>query len=122
KITERLYHRAENSAGLATYHVLIPDDGTLTASGTVTVRFRFNGKGSHDPSLADVWTLPVPADTTPPGTELEISHAGEAGWFTAGATATLTASDARSEVASTEYRLGGGDWHSYTDPVALPDG
>ena len=57
----RRYQRNNTAAGLVTYQLWVPDDGTLTSTGTVNIRFRFNGLGSHDPSIADVWTLPVPA-------------------------------------------------------------
>jgi len=121
-VNERIYHHVENAPGLATYQVLVPDDGTLTSTGKVTIRMRFNGKGTHDPSLADVWTLPVPADSVAPSTVLSVSHAGSAGWYLGGAQATIQADDARSGVASIEYRLGSGEWTTYDSAIDLPEG
>ncbi len=47
-------------AGLETYQFVV-DDPVLLTGGTVRVRIRHNATASgHDPSLADVWALPVP--------------------------------------------------------------
>lgn len=121
-VDSRLSTRTESGPGLATYQVLVPDDGTLTSSGRVTITMRFNGRGSHDPSIADAWTLPVSADTTPPSVTLEISEPGTDRWYRGGAEASLTAFDGRSEVASIEYRLDDGEWQTYDAPVRLPEG
>ncbi|TIH36624.1 family 78 glycoside hydrolase catalytic domain [Subtercola vilae] len=122
QVAQRLNPRTDSGPGLVTYQALIPDDGTLTSTGKVTITFRFNGLGDHDPSIADVWTLPVPKDTVAPSLVLDVSHAGANGWYTAGAAATLQADDARSGVATVEYQLDDGAWQPYAAPVALNEG
>lgn len=52
---------SKDSAGLATYQFLV-DDPALLDSSKVRVRAQFNSTAKgYDPSLADVWSLPVPA-------------------------------------------------------------
>ncbi|WGD38575.1 alpha-L-rhamnosidase C-terminal domain-containing protein [Lysinibacter sp. HNR] len=121
-IEERLYQRNAGGAGLVTFQVLIPDDGTLTSAGTVNVKFRFNGKGSHDPSMADVWTLDVPADTVAPSVTHDVSNPGNEGWHLEGAAVTLDAIDARSGVASIEYKTQDTPWTAYSGEIALEEG
>lgn len=85
-----------------------------------------------DPTTADaingahgVWGEPTlvcadGADTTPPTTEATLSGAAnDAGWYTERPTLTLVASE---EEATTQYRLGEGEWNTYTEPVLLPEG
>ncbi|GAB3120315.1 family 78 glycoside hydrolase catalytic domain [Glaciibacter psychrotolerans] len=120
-VDERLYQRTASGMGLVSFQMLV--DAKHATADTVTIRFRFNGKGSHDPSLADVWTMPVPSDTIAPSVDLDVSNLGETGWHLNGAAATLTARDARSGVDSVEYRLTTtAGWSIYTAPVALADG
>ncbi|MFC4224076.1 family 78 glycoside hydrolase catalytic domain [Lysinibacter cavernae] len=121
-VDSRLYQRSQGGAGLVNFQMLIPDDGTLTASGKVTVKVRFNGVGTHDPSLADLWTMPVPADTIAPSVYLDASIPGAEGWFLGGSEVTLTATDARSDVASIEYSTDGSTWFDYDAPIALTEG
>ncbi|WP_243842820.1 family 78 glycoside hydrolase catalytic domain [Mumia sp. ZJ430] len=49
--------RTEDGAGTQTYQVLV-DRPDLTADGVVRVRFQDTG-ADYDPSIADVWSLPV---------------------------------------------------------------
>ncbi|PJJ61889.1 OmpL47-type beta-barrel domain-containing protein [Compostimonas suwonensis] len=66
----------------------------------------------------------LPADTTAPVASATVDPAAPApsGWYLTLPSATLTASDAESGVASIEYRLGSGEWTAYTAPVVVPDG
>ncbi|MDP3893378.1 DUF1349 domain-containing protein, partial [Nocardioides sp.] len=65
-------------------------------------------------------------DATAPTTELTLDPAeadGDNGWYTSAPTFTLSADDGDgSGVATTEYRLGDGDWTAYDEPVVLEDG
>lgn len=61
KVATRLYERTAGGQGLVTYQILIPDDGTLTSTGHVTIRMTYNGvSGHYDPSIADAWLIAVP--------------------------------------------------------------
>jgi len=61
KVATRLYERTGGGQGTVTYQVLIPDDGTLTGTGKVTVRLTYTGHSGHyDPSIADVWLIAAP--------------------------------------------------------------
>ncbi|MCO8271636.1 ThuA domain-containing protein [Actinoplanes sp. TRM 88003] len=60
------------------------------------------------------------ADSTAPVTTAVVSGTPVDGWLTGAATVTLTATDAGSGVASTEYQLDGATaWTAYTGPVAV---
>ncbi|GGI08100.1 hypothetical protein GCM10011354_27410 [Egicoccus halophilus] len=61
-------------------------------------------------------------DVTPPVTTVATAPGepdGDDGWFTSPVTVTLEAQDEQSPVASTEYRLGDGDWTAYDEPIVL---
>jgi len=66
---------------------------------------------------------PEPGDTTAPTTTLTWSPAqpdGKAGWYTTAPSFTLSATDGDgSGVASTEYKIGDGDWTAYTATVQI---
>ena len=121
-VNERLFQRTAGGMGLQTYQVLVPDDGTLTSTGKVTIKMRYNGVGTHDPSVADAWTMPVPGDTVAPSVVFDVSNAGSDGWYLGGAKVSLQASDARSGVDSIEYKIGDDAWTTYTASVAVAEG
>src|SRR3989442_1487742 len=57
-------------------------------------------------------------DGTPPVTNASVSgRLGNEGWWLSTVTIKLTASDDNSGVASTSYRVDGGDWQTYALPV-----
>ncbi|OLF06820.1 hypothetical protein BLA60_30190 [Actinophytocola xinjiangensis] len=82
--------------------------GPQQTQGPVTVDFdwfRVSGVDTAAPEVAAV-VSPEPA---------------ESGWHLAAPTVTLTADDgAGSGVATTEYRIDGGDWTAYTEPFTVP--
>ncbi len=58
-VHSRSYQRAEGGVGALSYQVLV-DRADLTADGKVRVRFQEDAEGrNYDPSIADVWSLPV---------------------------------------------------------------
>ena len=62
----------------------------------------------------------APSDTTAPVTTAAVSGTPVDGWLTGAATVTLTAADAGSGVAGTEYQLDGATaWTAYTAPVVV---
>lgn len=59
-------------------------------------------------------------DEEAPVTEASLEgQAGQNGWYTSDVKVTLTATDADSEIASTQYRLNGGGWTTYNGPFTL---
>jgi hypothetical protein len=61
KVATRVYERTDGGPGTATYQILIPDDGTLTSTGKVTIRMTYSGtSGRYDPSIADAWLIAAP--------------------------------------------------------------
>ena len=67
-------------------------------------------------------TITKSTDTTAPETTATLDPAdpsGENGWWTGPVTLTLSATDAKSGVDTTEYALGDGEWHTYTAAVTI---
>lgn len=56
-VFEQRYTRTEGGTGTMTYQFLVDDDD-ITADGSVRLRFQ-DVDGGYDPSIADVWILPV---------------------------------------------------------------
>lgn len=96
-----------------------PADGYLTvkdvAPGCHILTTEAGGAAAADKRLTSICTS---SPVTGPKVDVEISHAGQDGWFGIGATATLTADS----VATIEYRFGDDDWLTYTAPVTVPAG
>ncbi|GAA5113650.1 hypothetical protein GCM10023339_18310 [Alloalcanivorax gelatiniphagus] len=96
----------------------------VTGAGDHTVGFRSTdvaGNVEEEGSI-DVTVDGPPADTTAPVTTVRTDPAapnGSSGWFTTAPKVTLTATDAGSGVARTEYRTGNGMWTTYTAPFTL---
>jgi hypothetical protein len=64
-------------------------------------------------------------DITPPVTDYSVEPAtpnGKNGWYVTPVNVTLTATDAISGVAHTEYRIDGGLWLAYTGKITLSEG
>ncbi|MBL7261629.1 alpha-L-rhamnosidase [Paractinoplanes lichenicola] len=58
-VHSRAYQRTGSDVGAVTYQVLV-DRADLTEDGKVRVRFQEDAEGrNYDPSIADVWSLPV---------------------------------------------------------------
>ena len=97
----------------------------VTGAGTHTVRFRSTDvAGNVEEEQSREVTIedgPSP-DTEAPVTTVRTDPAspdGAAGWFTTAPKVTLTATDADSGVARTEYRIGSGMWTTYTAPFTV---
>ncbi|MFD4975499.1 ThuA domain-containing protein [Streptomyces sp. NPDC058424] len=101
------------------------DGGDWTAyTGPVIV----HGDGSHTlayrsadkaGNVEDAKTLTVKVDATAPMTTAKIASANDGGWHNGAVPVTLTATDATSGVAKTEYSLDGGPWTPYTATVTV---
>ncbi|MEU4769357.1 ThuA domain-containing protein [Actinosynnema sp. NPDC023794] len=68
------------------------------------------------------WFRVSGVDTTAPEVTATVNPAepnGADGWWTTAPTVAIAAVDAGSGVASTEYRIGGGDWKPYTAPFPV---
>src|SRR5690606_24535935 len=73
---------------------------------------------------ADVWALPVAADTIAPNVALEALPQGTRGlqgWFVGPVDVLLSAQDERPGVVLIEYRLDGGSWQSYDEQFSVTE-
>jgi hypothetical protein len=60
-------------------------------------------------------------DRTPPTTTAEVPAPLESGWYAGAVTVTLNGIDSLSRVATTHYRIDGGDVQTYSEPFELAD-
>ncbi|MEF3312431.1 heparinase II/III family protein [Paenibacillus sp. GYB004] len=107
-----------------TYHTPF----ALSDSGTHVVQFRStDAVGNDEP----VQSVTVPVDRLAPVTQAQTSaEAGAGGWYASPVSVALTASDAHSGIAGTEYALSvtgstygpQGGFQPYTGPIVLQDG
>lgn len=86
------------------------------ADGQHTIEVKAIDKAGNEASARVNFAV----DTASPNTEAEISgNAGDGGWFLSDVTAVLKSADATSTVAGIEYRLDGGPWTDYSQPIVL---
>ncbi|WP_299924526.1 ThuA domain-containing protein [uncultured Nocardioides sp.] len=106
-------------AGLTDPKIGLLSAANQTAGAGITASFDFFTLGEDDtcePGGEE------PGDTTSPTTTISVPDAtGQAGWYTTRPSFTLAAADKTdgSGVASTEYRIAGGDWTPYTGAVQV---
>ncbi|MGI5156088.1 OmpL47-type beta-barrel domain-containing protein [Microbispora sp. CA-102843] len=92
---------------------------TLSTEGSTEVRYRATDSAGN---VSQIGTVTVKIDKTAPVTTATTDPAQpEGGSFTGPVTVTLKAvdKDQGSGVGKTEYRLDGGDWTAYTEPVKV---
>ncbi|UMG94478.1 DUF1349 domain-containing protein [Nocardioides sp. TF02-7] len=126
---------AEDAAsGVASTEIKV-GDGEWTAydqpvridePGDHVVSFRSTDNAGHVEEAGSVEVTVEEPDTEAPVTELTLDPAaadGENGWYVTAPSFTLAADAGEgSDVASTEYRIDGGEWTAYDgEPVALGD-
>jgi hypothetical protein len=109
-------------AGTETWEFVV--DAEHATSDTVRVKFENqNDSAYYDPSIADVWTQPLAADTAKPvlGATLNPSTANRAtGWFQqANVGVALVGRDARDGDVQVTYSLDGASATEYTAPLTV---
>lgn len=120
---------ADESSGVASIEYQLNDQGwnpyttpvQITTPGQYVVLLKAtDGAGNVGESTVNFTVVERPSDTTPPTVTAEVSGTqDENDNYVDVATVTLSATDADSGVASTEYKLDDGAWTAYTAPVAV---
>ncbi|MFI5430232.1 OmpL47-type beta-barrel domain-containing protein [Aeromicrobium sp. UC242_57] len=105
------------------YQVLVDDPAVLANDGTVRIKYEFplNAGGFYDPSIADSWILPAPADTLAPLASATVTSnalPGDNGWFRGDAAVAISAVDNRAGAVTVETGEAAG-WQPYVAPVAI---
>ncbi|TBN58263.1 hypothetical protein EYE40_13140 [Glaciihabitans arcticus] len=109
-------------AGTETFDVLVP--ARYATDGTVHLKFETQTDHSfYDPSIADVWTLPVSADSVAPQVSAVLDPASPdraTGWYREdGVSVELLSRDDRSGAPGIRYSIDGAAVTDYTAPLAL---
>ena len=116
--------RAEGGAGIKVHDILVDDPALLSEDGTVRVRYEYpvDASGFYDPSLADVWVLPVAADAAAPQARATVvaGEQGQEGWYRSPVEVELSAVDGRDPEPALEYGLTDG-WQPVEGPVQVGD-
>lgn len=120
---------ADESSGVASIEYQLNDQGwnpyttpvQITTPGQYVVLLKAtDGAGNVGESTVNFTVVEGSTDTTPPTVTAEVSGTqDEDGNYVDVATVTLSATDADSGVASTEYKLDDGAWTAYTAAVAV---
>lgn len=100
----------------ATWSTVTTDVVLRAGANTVTLRHEDGDDGHVN---LDRLRLGAAAPATPPTTTATVSPEPVGGWYAQAPTVTLVAED-DAGVASTEYRVDGGDWLAYTAPFVVP--
>ncbi|WP_456695891.1 family 78 glycoside hydrolase catalytic domain [Aeromicrobium sp. P5_D10] len=105
------------------YQVLVDDPAVLANNGTVRIKYEFplNAGGYYDPSIADSWVLPAPADTLAPLASATVTSSavpGDNGWFRGDASVAISAVDNRAGAVTIETGETSG-WQPYVAPIAV---
>jgi PKD repeat protein/type 1 glutamine amidotransferase len=87
---------------------------TVSGDGAHTLQYRSADKAGN---VEDAKTLPVKIDATAPLTTAAFAPGNDDGWHMGAVPVTLSAADATSGLAATEYKLDDGAWTPYTEPV-----
>ncbi|GAA3891797.1 hypothetical protein GCM10022381_37050 [Leifsonia kafniensis] len=123
EVIERVF---SHTGGLGTETYEFQVDAALAASDTVRIKFQnLTDHGFYDPSIADVWTLPVAADTAAPQVTATADPSvpnTATGWYTQSPVGiTLQAQDDRVGDLAIEYALGSGAMTGYSSAISLAD-
>jgi len=120
---------ADESSGVASIEYQLNDQGwnpyttpvQITTPGTYLVLLKAtDGAGNVGEGTVNFTVVEPPDDSTPPTVTAEVSGTqDENDNYVDVATVTLSATDADSGVASTEYKLDDGAWTAYSAPVAV---
>ncbi|WP_193607907.1 family 78 glycoside hydrolase catalytic domain [Nocardioides lijunqiniae] len=121
-VKTQLVPRTEGGAGTKVYDALVDDPSVLAADGDVRVRFEYptDASGFFDPSIADLWVLPVPADAQAPDVSAAVSSGtvGDDGWYRSDVLVQVDSADNRDATPTVETGADAG-WQAYVGPVPV---
>jgi hypothetical protein len=126
-VREHELPRAESGQGYKVYDFPVTDPVALaaTADGKARVRYEYRlgtlaSNGFFDPSIADLWVLPLGADTRGPDVSAVVADGtlGNGGWYRSDVTVAVAAADSR-DAAPVVETADGGTWSAYAGPVAV---
>lgn len=98
------------------------DSVVLDRGGQFTVEFASTDAAGNVEAVQSISGTIVIPDTTAPTVAHDVNDPGENGWLRADSTVALTVADEGSGVDRVEFRLAGGDWQRYTEPIHPPEG
>lgn len=122
-VKDLVLKQAAGGQSTKAYQVLVDDPAVLANDGTVRIKYEFplDAGGFYDPSIADSWILPAPADSLAPLASATVRSSalpGDNGWFRGDAAVAISAVDNRSGAVTIETGEAAG-WQPYVAPVAV---
>ncbi|WP_182525362.1 family 78 glycoside hydrolase catalytic domain [Nocardioides dongkuii] len=121
-VKTQLVPRTESGPGIKVYDALLSGPAVEENDGNVRIKFEYprDAAGFHDPSIADLWVLKVPADTQAPDVSASVvsGTVGDAGWYRSDVGVEVSAVDNRDATPTVETGAGGG-WTPYAGPLAV---
>ncbi len=121
-VTTQLVPRTESGQGIKVYDLVLSGPAVDNNDGNVRIKFEYplDGSGFGDPSLADTWVLPVPADTQAPDVSAVVTGGtvGDNGWYRSDAVVSVSAVDNRAGAPVVETGESAG-WQPYVGPVTV---
>ncbi|GAA4724662.1 hypothetical protein GCM10023350_03840 [Nocardioides endophyticus] len=127
RVREHELPRAESGEGYKVYDFPVTDPAALaaTADGKARVRYEYRlgtlaSNGFFDPSIADLWVLPLGVDTRGPDVSAVVADgtAGNGNWYRSDVTVAVSAADNRDDAPAIET-ADGGTWQAYVGPVPV---
>ncbi|TYL49820.1 Bacterial alpha-L-rhamnosidase [Nocardioides sp. BGMRC 2183] len=124
-VKTQIVPRAESGAGIKVHDILVDDPALFSEDGSVRVKYQYPAEGAsgfHDPSLADVWVLPVAADATAPLVAATVVDGvpGQQGWYRSPVQIAVDAADGRDPAPVAEYGFEDG-WSPVDGLIAVAD-
>nr|WP_246087022.1 alpha-L-rhamnosidase C-terminal domain-containing protein [Nocardioides humi] len=123
-VKTQLVPRSESGAGIKVYDLVVDDPAVLPADGTARIKYEYplDASGYYDPSLADMWVLPLPEDTRAPDVSATVTSGvpGAGSWYSSPVAVEVTAADGRDPAPAVQVGRSSG-WQDYTGPVVLAE-
>ncbi|MBM7518695.1 family 78 glycoside hydrolase catalytic domain [Nocardioides nitrophenolicus] len=121
-VKTQLVPRSEPGAGIKVYDLLVDDPAVLPADGTARIKYEYplDASGYFDPSIADMWVLPLGDDTRAPDVSATVTGGvpGTGGWYASPVTVEVAAADGRDPAPAVEVGQDAG-WQAYAGPVGI---
>ncbi|MCR1784292.1 family 78 glycoside hydrolase catalytic domain [Nocardioides carbamazepini] len=123
-VRTQLVPRTATGVGIKVYDLVVDDPAVLPADGTARIKYEYplDASGYFDPSIADMWVLPLTDDTRAPDVSAGVTGGvpGTGGWYSSPVSVEVTAADGRDPAPVVQVGRSSG-WQDYSGPVAIAE-